>query len=374
MNEQMDERGCNVETSWLLRDCDGLRNVAMSFSSILDSFPVPAAVYVTSLEVVACNAKASSILGVHNRLDESLGSSVTSLSAAQWADHLTSVLRTGQPVRLCGMGFRTDRGGRFFDVSLAVLRGEDGVVVAGMAVLEDVTESLRVSRELEIAERSAGLGKLVSKVAHELNGPLDGVLRYISLAGRQIDQGQPEKAVECLQRCREGLLRMAQIVGDLLEYSRGMPIPLVACGLDQLVQEAIRTAEARRMGPGSIEVRQSYGRGIPLIRRGNLFQVFCNLVKNAYDAMPEGGRLEIEGSVAEGQVLVMVFRDSGPGFAEQAMEMLFEPFFTTKEHGTGLGLAVCKDIVQRYKGMIDARNGAEGGAIVTLRLPLAEIV
>jgi signal transduction histidine kinase len=199
-------------------------------------------------------------------------------------------------------------------------------------------------------------------------------LRYISLAQRQTDQQQPEKAKDCLQRCREGLLRMAQIVGDLLEYSRGMPIPLGTYPLEQLVQEAIRTAEARWTGPVSIEVRQSYGSDIPVIRRGNLFQVFCNIIKNAYDAMPAGGRLEIEGSVTGEQVLVMAFRDTGPGFAPQDMDMLFEPFFTTKEHGTGLGLAVCKDIVQRYKGRIDAQNAAEGGAIVTIRLPLAEII
>jgi C4-dicarboxylate-specific signal transduction histidine kinase len=78
--------------------------------------------------------------------------------------------------------------------------------------------------------------------------------------------------------------------------------------------------------------------------------------------------------VADGGMLVMTFQDTGPGFPPHAMEKVFEPFFTTKERGTGLGLAVCRDIVQQYNGQIYAENAAEGGARITLRLPLAEII
>ena len=371
----MEESRFNVGIPCLVSGLDGLRNITLPVCSLLDSLPVAIAIYSTALEVLASNARASAMLGASNTMDKSLGASVEGPSTAQWADYLNSVLVTGRPFRLDSVALPTDHGTRFLQVFLAPLKeGGEQAVVAGIAVFQDVTETLRLSRELEIAERSAGLGKLASKVAHELNGPLDGVLRYISLAQRQIDRQQPEKARDHLQRCREGLLRMAQIVGDLLEYSRGMPIPLGTYPLEQLVQEAIRTTEARWTGPVSIQVRQSYGSDIPVIRRGNLFQVFCNIIKNAYDAMPSGGRLEIQGSVTAERVLVMAFRDTGPGFAPQDMDMLFEPFFTTKEHGTGLGLAVCKDIVQRYKGRIDAQNAAEGGAIVTIHLPLAEII
>jgi len=266
-----------------------------------------------------------------------------------------------------------EHGNRFLQVLLAPLREDaEQTVTAGMAVFQDVTDHLQMAHELETVERAATLGKLISTVAHELNGPLDGVLRYLSLAQRQIDQQEPEKARAYLQHCREGLQRMVQIVAELLEYSRGMPIPLQTYRLEQLVEEAIRTVEAKWTGP-AMEVRQSYGSDIPLIRRGNLFQVFCNIIKNAYDAMPNGGRLEIQGAITEDSVLAMTFRDSGHGFSLQDMNKVFEPFFTTKAHGTGLGLAVCKDIVQRYKGEIDARNADGRGAVITLHLPLADI-
>ena len=165
---------------------------------------------------------------------------------------------------------------------------------------------------------------------------------------------------------------MIRIAGELLEYFRGMPMPLATYPLDQLVQDAITTTEARWTGP-AVEIRQSYGPNVPVLRRGNLFQVFCNVIRNAHDAMPDGGRLDIQATVTQEDLLVMTFRDTGPGFPPQALDKVFEPFFTTKEQGTGLGLAVCRDIIRQYKGQIEARNAAEGGAMVTLRLPLAEI-
>jgi len=354
-----------------MRRLDNIHSVTLAIGPILDSLPFGVAIYSAGLDVIAANSKASAILDTNHPMDKSLASTTEGLTAVQWTDYLTSVLATGQPLRLENVSFHTDRGIRFLHVLLTPLM--DGAEQTGVVVFQDVTDIIRLARELEIAERSAALGKLSSKVAHELNGPIDGAMRYISLALRQIDMHAPDMAKDYLQRAREGLHRMAQIVGEILEYSRGMPIPLETCPLGQMVQEAVGAAEARWTGP-VIEVRQSYGSDIPLIRRGNLYQVFCNIVKNAYDAMPSGGRLEIVGSVTEDHALVMTFRDTGPGLSPQDMDKVFEPFFTTKVHGTGLGLAVCKDLVQRNKGWIDVQNAVEGGAIVTIRLPLAEII
>ena len=356
-----------------MRRLDSLRNLDSVTSSILESLPLAVAVYSIGLEVIGANTQASRILAVNDRVDESLASCAEGFSTKRWTEYLTSVLLTGQPVRLDSVPFLTDHGKRLLHVLLAPLKdGAEQTAVAGIAVFQDVTDASRLASELEIAERRAALGKLTSTVAHELNGPLDGVLRYISLALRQLDRQDAEKTRQYLQRCREGLQRMIQIVGEVLEYSRGMPIPSEARPLDQLVQEAVRTIEAKQAG-NTVEIRQSYGSDVPLIRRGDLFQVFCNILKNAHDAMPNGGRLEIHGSVLEDRLLVMTFRDTGPGFPPQDMDRVFDPFFTTKEHGTGLGLPVCRDVVQRCRGQIDVQNAADGGAIVTVRLPLAEI-
>jgi len=313
------------------------------------------------------------MLDINQPLDTSLASHTEGLSKSQWTEYLTSVVVTGRSLQLDGISFPIEHGDRFFQVLLIPLMEEAGqAVTAGIAVFQDVSENHQLARELETVERAATLGKLTSTVAHELNGPLDGVLRYLNLAQRQLEKQDVEKAMTYLQQCREGLQRMVQIVAELLEYSRGVPIPLQTYRLEQLVEEAIKTVEAKWTGP-VMEIRRSYESDIPLIRRGNLFQVFCNIIKNAYDAMPTGGRLDIQGAITEDSVLAMTFRDRGHGFSLKDMNKVFVPFFTTKSHGTGLGLAVCKDIVQRYKGQIDARNAEDGGAVITLHLPLAEI-
>jgi signal transduction histidine kinase len=351
-----------------------LRNTRLGVGPILDSLPLGVAVYDNDMNVVAANAKALAILDPDQSPDAAAMFNVTTPSSIHWPDHLSSVLATGQPQHLDQVQLVTGHGSRFFQVLLTPIRGADGQETRAVAaVFSDVTDTLHLTRELEIAERSAALGKLTATVAHELTGPLDGALRYVSLALRQLDQGDIGKTQQYLQRSKEGLQRMIQIASQILEYSRGMPIPMTACPLDQLVRDAIMTAEARRTGP-AIDIQQSYGPDVPVLRRGNVFQVFCNIIRNAHEAMPNGGRIEIQASATEGDMLVMTFHDTGSGFPPHAMEKAFEPFFTTKERGTGLGLAVCRDIVHQYNGQIYAENAAEGGARITLRLPLAEII
>jgi signal transduction histidine kinase len=104
-----------------------------------------------------------------------------------------------------------------------------------------------------------------------------------------------------------------------------------------------------------------------------LFQVFCNLAKNALDAMPNGGELRIATSLAADDTIMIELHDTGTGLPAESTEAIFEPFFTTKEggKGTGLGLAICRDIVESCHGRITARNAPDGGSIFSVYLPVA---
>jgi signal transduction histidine kinase len=99
--------------------------------------------------------------------------------------------------------------------------------------------------------------------------------------------------------------------------------------------------------------------------------VFCNLTKNALEAMPYGGELNISTRMTPDDTAVIEFRDTGTGFAPENAEAIFEPFFTTKDKGkgTGLGLAICRDIIERHHGRITAENAPGGGSIFTVYLP-----
>jgi len=226
---------------------------------------------------------------------------------------------------------------------------------------------------VEVSRRLASLGKLASKVVHELNNPLDGILRYINLAIRLADSAPETKLKEYLAESRAGLLRMVQIIGDLLEFYRGTEGRFDESTVGEVVEEAVRAcvgaAEANRVVV-SVDLQSDSN----LATRGSrLYQVCCNLIRNAIDAMPGGGRVNIRVAVLGPEVVVSV-EDTGPGLPIP-VERVFEPFFTTKHpgQGTGLGLSICKEFVEHMGGTIAARNAPQGGAEFIVRVPVTSL-
>lgn len=221
-------------------------------------------------------------------------------------------------------------------------------------------------------ESLAAVGRLVTKIAHELNNPMDGILRYINLSLRALEQKDVEKPREYLVQCRTGLMRMVQIISELLEFARSTYassedyVPV-----EHLIEDAIKTMGARAESQ-DVTIRLNCRPDLPTVRSGDLFGVFCNLIKNALDAMPDGGRLDISTSL-DRDSLAVEFRDTGYGFAPEDAEAIFEPFYTTKDKGkgTGLGLAICRDIVEKRKGRITAANAPDRGSIFTVYLPIS---
>lgn len=231
-----------------------------------------------------------------------------------------------------------------------------------------------IQKQLADTERLATLGKLTSKVAHELNNPMDGILRYINLTLRIVEQEKLEKAKDYLTQCRKGLMRMVQIVSELLEFSRNTYTLSEHVKIEQVIEDAVKTMD-KIAETSNVKILSNYATGAPKIITGNLFQVFCNLIKNALDAMPDGGQLHISTRLAADNTVIVEFRDTGAGFSPENANVIFEPFFTTKDKGkgTGLGLAICKDIIERYNGRITAENAPEGGSIFTVYLPASPI-
>jgi signal transduction histidine kinase len=230
----------------------------------------------------------------------------------------------------------------------------------------------RQNRELQArlqhSERMAGIGRLAAGVAHELNNPLDGVLRFVNLSLERV-AGESE-VHEYLTEARTGLKRMADIVRSLLRFSRTVAVEGEPRGIRAMAREAV--ASLRHLEFFSrVEARFQFDSddiSVP----GGLFQVLVNLVKNAYDAMEKtGGELTIVTRPAGGQIEVLV-ADTGPGIPEQDREKVFEPFFTTKEpgKGTGLGLAISQRIMERYGGTLALESRSGQGTTAIVRLPV----
>jgi len=344
--------------------------------AIIDVLPIGVVIFDNDLKVCRANPRAGELIELTDRIDGSLAVvTKTSGGSVDWRAELKSAMANRAAKTFEELTCEAAERPRQLRITFVPLaKGKNVAPVAGGLIIEDVTETGQLKERLAEAEKIANVGKLAFKVAHEINNPLDGVLRYINLALRLIKQEKLEKPRQYLLQSRRALLRMANIVGELLSFSRGGYIPSEQVRIEQLVEDALKTMEAR-VAATNVEIVRDYAPGVPPVRAGALFQVFCNLIKNALDAMPDGGRLFISTRLSAGEELAISFRDTGKGLTVENTDMIFEPFFTTKEagRGTGLGLAISKDIVEQYQGQITAENAPEGGSIFTIHLPLHQL-
>jgi len=227
--------------------------------------------------------------------------------------------------------------------------------------------SRELERRLEISERLAMIGKLAAGVAHELNNPLDGVIRFVRLTLDTLTPGT--EAREFQEDALRGLRRMSSIVKDLLTFSRNIALEVEEERLELQVKEAVSQVLG---GPAGQAVEVVYDLAVPDVRvpRG-LFQVFQNLVKNALDSLDEDGRIEIRAGIRDGEIFIAI-ADTGCGIPDELMDRVYEPFFTTKEvgQGTGLGLSIVNRIMERFGGGVDIESEVGRGTTVTVFLPV----
>lgn len=339
--------------------------------SLFDSLPVGIVVFNRDLKITNANALAATLIQLDERIDKSLASGTDKELGRDWTEQFRSVISTGEMRRFDRVSYAGKGRTKLLHIICTPVKKPGArTTLGGALIMEDITEKTNADKRLANAERLATIGKLATKVAHELNNPMDGILRYINLTIRIIEQENLQKPQEYLTHCRQGLIRMVQIVSELLEFARGTYASFEQVKIEQIVQDAVKTMGSDAQS-SDVRILTNYASGLPKVRSGNLFQVFCNLIKNALDAMPNGGELSISAHLAA-ETIVVKFQDTGEGFVPENAELIFEPFFTTKEKGkgTGLGLAISKDIVDRYNGRITAENVPGGGSIFTVYLPV----
>jgi signal transduction histidine kinase len=275
---------------------------------------------------------------------------------AELADSAGQLERKG--LKLIGRGLRQ----LVVDVSISRIDDQNRAVLVSIA---DASGRLTLERKLLASQRLAAIGEVAAKVAHDLNNPLDGVCRYIGLAqrtkGRQSDR--------YLESARGGLTRMAGIIRQLLDQGNSRS-GMQMSPLGELMAEAVNAMLPAAQAGGVTINCQCADLACPA--DGQLFQVFCNIIKNAIDAMPDGGMLTVSHRLA-GECVELQFTDTGCGIAVEYLEKIFEPFYTTKQlgKGTGLGLSICRQIVNRLGGTIAAANTPGQGATITIQLPQA---
>jgi len=340
--------------------------------SIIQSLPIGVIAFNADLKIIEANPEAIKLIELGDSIDKSLAKGTDDKIWLDWTEQLQSVISKGKTCRYDDVVYTSEGQTKLLRIICTPLKeAETAKNLGAIAIIEDVTEKLNNQRQSANTEKLAAIGKLASKVAHELNDPLDGILRYVNLTIRILENEDLEKPKEYLTQCRKGLMRMVQIVSELLEFSRSTYMPLEYTSIEHIIEDVIKTM-CSKAEASNVVILRNYTSGLPQIRSGNLFQVFCNLTKNALDAMQDGGELRISTRLASNDMIAAEFRDTGTGLPAGKTEAIFEPFFTTKEKskGTGLGLAICRDIVESYHGRITAENNLDGGSIFTVYLPV----
>jgi PAS domain S-box-containing protein len=272
---------------------------------------------------------------------------------------------------------RRCKDGSEIPVSWAVspIQDPSGEVVGASEIARNIAGQKQAEKAQRVAEKLAAAGRLASSIAHDINNPLAALTNLLFLVE---SENLSEEGKQYLKTAQRQLSRLAQIAALALGFHRNYGDP-VWLPISTIIDDALALHHDRIKASG-IDVSQSYD-ATPQVcsQLGELQQVMVNLIGNALDAMPLGGRLQLRvrrttNLETNRQGIRITVADTGGGMSVETRRHLFEPFYTTKQGtGTGLGLWVCADIVSRYEGRILMRsNHAAGhnGSVFMLFLPL----
>ncbi|HEY8449035.1 MAG TPA: ATP-binding protein, partial [Bacillota bacterium] len=258
---------------------------------------------------------------------------------------------------------------RLFHVYVAPVISHDEKVVAAVGIAWDVTHIHRLEQQAREAERMAAIGQLAAGAAHEIRNPLTAIKGFVQLFQRRARAGEEGEAWNVVLAEIE---RIERLLRDLLLMAKPQQPERAPCDLNLLVERVLLLLEAQARECG-VTIETALEPGLPvLVADGQqLRQVLYNLVLNAIEAMPDGGRLRVETALAgDGRQVVLQVRDTGVGIEPDHLDRVAEPFFTTKAHGTGLGLAVVRSIVNNHGGTIECESQPGRGTTFIVRLPL----
>jgi two-component system nitrogen regulation sensor histidine kinase GlnL len=298
--------------------------------------------------------------------------------------HLTDTLTTGES-RSESEAVVEGGDGRPVHVSIvtAPIASRQGAVEAAVAVVRDISRLRQLEAEVRRGETLAAAGQMAIGLAHEIRNPLSAIRGAVQLMQREL--GDDSRFAEYTDVLLKEVGRVNRIIEMLLDLNRPVTLRLVPLNVHQLL-ERVALLSQEMAAERNVQITRRYDPSLPAILadEDRLLQVFHNLVRNAIEAMPEGGRLTLisrlsmnplfskvdlgqgQRSMAEIQIV-----DEGPGIAEATRARLFTPFFTTKDGGLGLGLALCHRILEEHKGAIQVQSASPRGTAMTCFLPLA---
>lgn len=296
------------------------------------------------------------------------GAAVAAISAALFFTHLTTQWSMHEPAEILS---------RYLEIVMYLVVG----VVTG--ALSDMEKKQRIQTEqayeklsdsfdkAKEAARLAAIGRVSAGVAHEIRNPLGGIKGAVEIISADYEPSHPKhRFVEIMNK---EISRMELIVGEFLDFSKPKPPEPAPDNLNNLLRTVL-DLNSKNLSKKNISLTTNFDESIPIthLDSNQIKQVFLNVILNCLENMSHGGSLEVTSCLVGGEAEITI-ADTGPGIDPEKADLLFEPFYTTRPNGTGLGLAVSKQIVEQHGGKIFIQNQEDkNGAIVTVRLPTKE--
>ncbi|HEY1809047.1 MAG TPA: ATP-binding protein, partial [Acidobacteriaceae bacterium] len=343
-------------------------NAERQYRTILESISEGFVFLDRDFRIVYSNEQAAALSGlpVEQILGKSAFDVAPALAETKFGEAFRQAMETGQVVRVED----------FYPPSGHWLHANVYPAPDGLSVFaQDITERRVQQEKLLLSEKLAATGRLAATIAHEINNPLESVLNLIYLA--RTSRADMDKIREYLSTAEKELTRVSHIARHTLGFYRETSVPS-QIDMPALLEEVLTVYDSRLRGSG-IQVAKDFA-VVPAVRalRGELHQVFSNLISNAIDAMRDGGRLLLSVRAStENPGLVATVEDTGTGIPSANLARLFEPFFTTKAGaGTGLGLWVVRQFVESWGGTISVLSNIEPtnhGTAFRIFLPMVAV-
>jgi protein-histidine pros-kinase len=365
-------------------DEESVRRSEIYFRGLLESAPDGMAIVDSGGRILLVNRESERLFGYERA--ELIGKRIETLVPERYrqyhSGHRDDFFH-GPKVRPMGVGlelFGLRKDGSEFpvEISLSPMQTPDGTVVT--AAIRDVSErkkaeaqikklNAQLEEALRRSERLAATGRLSASLAHEINNPLSSLTDILFVLDSQRDLSDDSKTL--LQAAKKEVDRLASIAKETLAPHRttGERVKVKATDLMDTSLESFH----RQLEEGHVELERHYETDALIdVSPGELRQVFTNVISNAIDAMPHGGRLILEAR-SEGQDVKLIFSDTGSGIKAEKIDEIFEPFVTTKgEKGLGIGLWISRNIVEKQGGTIQVHSSTDEtrhGTQFTICLP-----
>ena len=376
------ESGAVAGLLGLFHDVTGEVNTTRNLEAALN------AIYSSSLEHLGLITPEGILLDCNRALLDFAGNSRSEVVGRHFADLPWFARTSGAPELIRNAIAHANRGVMFrsqlslnrpngetlvFDFSITPVRDGGGAIVFLVPEGRDITEEKRTESALLKSEKLAAVGRLASSIAHEINNPLESVMNLIYLARN----AGPEDAHRYLDLADQEIRRVSIIANQTLRFHKQASKPQAVTAADLF--STVMSIYEGRLRNANVQVEKRFLAEQPVVCfQGDVRQVLNNLVGNALEAMPFGGRLLIRSRKCRDwktgrQGLVLTIADNGAGIPTEVKKKIFDAFFTTKgTAGNGLGLWVCQEIVQRHHGTLRVRSTqrrGRNGTTFTLFLP-----